>query len=200
MDTTNLDELPSDPSFGNSSENVVLETNEKMMNIPNVPSHVNSQNDIDQTQPNSSINDQKSMNEFVSGIQQASASGATSLPSRDIPKSVKFVDEQIKPNYVPESSDYIQNNDQDILGKKINQQPETNSLEKLYDDFQIPIIIGMLYFIFQLPVVKSKFLIFLPSLHKKDGNPSLLGYIVWSFFFTMTFYVLSKTINQLQYL
>ena len=200
MDTTNLDELPSDPSFGNSSENVVLETNEKMVNhsVPSLPS--TSQSESGQTQPGSNIQDQKIMNEFVSGIQQASASGATSLPSRDIPKSVKFADEKVKPNYVPETVDYIENNDQDILERKFINKNEVNTLDKLYDDLQIPIIIGMLYFIFQLPVVRNKFLIFLPSLHKKDGNPNLIGYIVWSGFFTITFYVLSKTINQLQFL
>ena len=145
------------------------------------------------------------MNEFVSGIQQASASGATSLPSRDIPQNtVHFSDEETKPNFVPrteQQSDYIQNTDteQEILARRMNKQNSRDSLEILYDEFQIPIIIGLLYFIFQLPVVKAKFLSILPSLYNTDGNPNLTGYILNSLFFGVSYYVISKSLNHLQH-
>ena len=109
------------------------------------------------------IEEQKVMNELVSGIQQASASGGLGLPSRDIPtNTVHFADEQVQANYVPqkEQEDYIQNNDteQEILARRMKNQNSRDSLEILYDEFQIPIIICLLYFIFQLPIVKSKIL------------------------------------------
>ena len=88
-DTTSLADLPSEPSLGSgigssgSEQNVVMQTSEKptiynpkMESAPTAPQGSMSSNSIDE---------QKAMNEVVSGIQQASASGATGLPSRDIP-------------------------------------------------------------------------------------------------------------------
>ena len=204
-DTTNLDDLPSEPNSGFSQHNVVLQTTEKNTNYnPNVEN--GPQGGQQQMQPNTQIDEQKIMNELVTGIQQASASGATALPSRDMPtNTVHFADEEIKPNFVPapeqkEHIDYIQNSDteQEIMARRIHNQKSRDCLEILYDEFQIPIIIGILYFIFQLPVVKSKFLTILPSLYNLDGNPNLTGYILNSLFFGVSYYVISKSLQQLQ--
>ena len=195
-DTTNLADLPSDPMAGGPSEaNVIVQTTEK----PNFTSSA-------EVQPHPQMNkidEQKMMNEFVTGIQQASASGATNLPSRDIPQNtVHFADQQTQPNFVPEKeqSDYIQNNDseQEILTRRMKNQNSRDSLEILYDEFQIPIIIGLLFFIFQLPVVKSKFLLILPSLYNTDGNTNLTGYILTSLFFGVCYYIISKSLVHLQ--
>ena len=207
-DTTNLNDLPTDPVAGGGggsgpAQNVVLQTTETSASYN--PS-IQQQDDLASGNQQSGIDDQKAMNEFVTGIQQASASGATTLPSRDIPQStVHFSDEQIKPNFVPqpeqiEQQDYIQNSDteHEILARRMNSGNSRDSLEILYDEFQIPIIIGLLYFIFQLPVVKSKFLTLLPSLFNKDGNPNLTGYIINSLFFGIIYYVISKSLTQLQ--
>ena len=195
-DTTNLADLPSDPHAGGGSENVVLQTSERTAQYtPTV--------EASNQPPASGIDEQKVMNEFVSGIQQASASGATSLPSRDIPQNtVHFADEEVKPNFVPqnEQQDYIQNTDteQEILARRMKNKNSRDSLEILYDEFQIPIIIGLLYFIFQLPVVRSKLTILIPSLFNKDGNPNLSGYIFNSIFFSLLYYVISKSMSHLQ--
>ena len=208
-DTTNLADLPSDPSLG-GGQNVVLQTTDKPTTYdPNVGiSSANAASASGSTNSNSNndsseIQEQKMMNELISGIQQASANGGTGLPSRDIPtNTVHFADDQVKPNYVPqqEQSDYIHNTDteQDILSRRMKNQNSRDSLEILYDEFQIPIIIGLLYFIFQLPIVKSKVLAILPSLFNKDGNPNLTGYIINSVFFGLAYYVISKTLVHLQ--
>jgi hypothetical protein len=214
-DTTSLNDLPTDPVAGGGggselAQNVVLQTTETGTSYnPSIQPAIASGQENQQAvsfaqQPG--IDEQKAMNEFVTGIQQASASGATTLPSRDIPQStVHFSDEQIKPNYVPqpdqvEQQDYIENSDteQEILTRRMNSGNSRDSLEILYDEFQIPIIIGLLYFIFQLPVVKSKFLTILPSLFNKDGNPNLTGYIINSLFFGIIYYVISKSMTHLQ--
>ena len=215
-DTTSLADLPSDPAIGSGSQNVVLQTTDKQSTYdpndgisaagagagaPGAPGA-----GVGVPGPNidsSEIHEQKMMNELVSGIQQASANGGTSLPSRDIPtNTVHFADDQVKPNYVPqqEQSDYIHNTDteQDILARRVKNQNSRDSLEILYDEFQIPIIIGLLYFIFQLPIVKSKVLAILPSLFNKDGNPNLTGYIINSVFFGLAYYVISKSLAHLQ--
>jgi hypothetical protein len=196
-DTTSLADLPSDPSSGGGSQNVVLQTSEKSsIYNPNV-------GDVTSKNEPSAINEQKLMNEMITGIQQASASGATSLPSRDIPtNTVHFSDEQVKPNYVPqqEQQDYIETTDteHEILARRMKNQNSRDSLEILYDEFQIPIIIALLYFIFQLPVVRSKILSLLPSLFNNDGNPNLTGYIVNSMFFGVSYYIISRVLNSLQ--
>lgn len=197
-DTTNLADLPSDPSSGGGSQNVVIQTNEKSsVYNPNIGG-LSSNNET------TSIDEQKIMNEMVSGIQQASASGATGLPSRDIPtNTVHFSDEQVKPNYVPqrEHHDYIENTDteQEILARRMKSHNSRDSLEILYDEFQIPIIIALLYFIFQLPVVRSKILTILPSLFNNDGNPNLTGYIINSMIFGISYYIIHRVLNSLQY-
>ena len=204
-DTTSLADLPSDPAAGGGSQNVVLQTTDKPTTydpnagIPTASASASANMNLD----SSEIQEQKMMNELVSGIQHASANGGTSLPSRDIPtNTVHFADDQVKPNYVPqqEQSDYIHNTDteQDILARRVKNQNSRDSLEILYDEFQIPIIIGLLYFIFQLPIVKSKVLAILPSLFNKDGNPNLTGYIINSLFFGIAYYIISKTLVHLQ--
>ena len=213
-DTTSLADLPSDPSIGSGSgsgtgtgtsggeQNMVMKTTEK-------PTIYNPQVETAPLQQgamsSSSIDEQKTMNEVVSGIQQASANGATGLPSRDIPtNTVHFSDEQIQPNYVPqkEQNDYIQDTDteHEILARRMKSQNSRDSMEILYDEFQIPILIGILYFIFQLPVVRSKMLVLIPSLFNNDGNPNLTGYLLNSLFFGVLYYIISKLMAHLQHL
>jgi hypothetical protein len=200
-DTTNLADLPTDPSAG-GSQNIVLQTTDKPTTYdPNAGVNTTHTNNVN-NEP-SEIREQKIMNELITGIQQANANGGTGLPSRDIPtNTVHFADDQVKPNYVPEKeqSDYIHNTDteQDILARRVKNHNSRDSLEILYDEFQIPIIIGLLYFIFQLPVVKSKVLAILPSLFNKDGNPNLTGYVINSIFFGIAYYIISKTLVHLQ--
>lgn len=205
-DTTNLADLPIEPASGGSQNIVLQKTEGHGQYNPSIENKQNMGTTTSNQSAHPDLDEQKIMNEFVTGIQQASASGATSLPSRNIPTSTAhYADEQLKPNYVPqpvqpEQQDYIQNSDteQDILARRINSNNSRDSLEILYDEFQIPIIIGLLYFIFQLPVVKSKLLTLLPSLFNKDGNPNLTGYILNSLFFGILYYVISKSLNQLQ--
>jgi|TARA_B110000967_G_C18894341_1_gene569517 hypothetical protein len=214
-DTTSLADLPSDPSLGSGSgsgsgsgtgtsggeQNVVIQTTEKStIYNPQMESAP-----VQEAMNSNSIDEQKTMNEVVSGIQQASASGATGLPSRDIPtNTVHFSDEQVQPNYVPqkEQTDYIQDTDteHEILARRMKSQNSRDSLEILYDEFQIPILIGILYFIFQLPVVRSKMLVLIPSLFNNDGNPNLTGYVLNSLFFGILYYVISKLMAHLQHI
>ena len=190
--TTNINDLPSDPSVGEN--NVVLKTSEKKVSFEN-------KSDLENV--NSSIDNQKMMNEVVTGIQQASLSGSTSLPSRDIPMNTGFIasDDQIKPNYIPQEEkkeDYIKNfeTEKDYINNNFVYNNRKDSLEFLYEELQIPIIIGLLFFIMQLPVVKNNFMKVLPSLFLKDGNPSFVGYVVNSIFFAMIFYIFYKFLNN----
>ena len=56
--------------------------------------------------------DQSTISQIVNGLQQASNSGATQLPSRDISMSTTNItnDLQVQPNYIPSTNkdDYIE--------------------------------------------------------------------------------------------
>ena len=139
---------------------------------------------------------QKNMNQFVTGIQQASAAGMTALPSRDIPQSQEHLiqDQQIKPNFIPQQlgemqgQDYIANSktSEDIIRENMRRQTKTDSLDSIYNELQIPILLGVLYFLFSLPIVRKNMFKYIPMIFNKDGNLNLGGYISNSVLFGLT--------------
>jgi hypothetical protein len=149
---------------------------------------------------------QGNLNQFVTGIQQASAAGLTALPSRDIPQNQQHIsqDFQIQPNYIPQpppgGSDYIreQQTTDEIIRAQAHKQSNQDSLDGLYNELQTPLLIGVLYFLFQLPIVQKQILKLLPSLFNKDGNPNLSGYIVTSAAFAGAYFVLVKGMRLLE--
>ena len=156
-------------------------------------------NKFQQQRDNDPAINQQNLNQFVTGIQQASAAGMTSLPARDIPQSQEALtrDQQMKPNYIPApefTTDYIreQQNNEEIIKEYARRQQKTDSLDNMYNELQIPILLAVLYFIFQLPVVRKNVFKFLPSLFSKDGNPNLSGYIINSLIFAALYFGLTK--------
>jgi len=69
--------------------------------------------------------------------------------------------------------------------------------DKFYAESQLPIIIALLFFLFQLPMVKQYNKKLLPFLFKTDGNPNLYGYIANSVLFASMIYVLLKLVAYL---
>jgi len=98
---------------------------------------------------------QNVMNELVNGLQRASASGLTNLPSRDIPINTAGMmnDAQVKPNYVPnnyrkEDDDYIgQHEDEEETNEARynNHVASVDSMENIYKLIQVPLLV--VYFI-----------------------------------------------------
>jgi hypothetical protein len=214
-DATDINSLPTNPIAGSSETlpNIVMHKNEimdnklgqltqareqELKNIENVPTNLNSQ----QGMP--SALDQNIINKLISGIQQASASGLTSLPSSHIPLDTNTFtrDVQIKPNYIPNNNnelDYIQNitTKDDILRTHMRAQNKSDTLDVMYDELQIPILIAIIYFAFQLPIVRKNLFSYFPSLFNKDGNPKLSGYVFNSVMFALIFYIIKKSLNFL---
>ena len=148
---------------------------------------------------------QRQLNQFVTGLQQASAAGMTALPSRDIPQNQEQLarDLQMRPNYVPSpaddpngTGDYIAYDDGPSVGDVLQRQQErdrhANHLDSVYDELQVPLFIAVLFFLFQLPVVRKQLLKYLPSLFNAEGNPTITGYMVNSGLFALTYYVLRR--------
>jgi hypothetical protein len=154
-----------------------------------------------QGQGQSAMN-QQNINTFVSGLQQASAAGLTTLPSRDIPQTQTHLtqDQHMQPNYVPQeqhNTDYITDHqtNEDIIRRHTQKEQQANSLDSFYNNLQAPILIAILYFLFQLPVIRKNIFKFAPALFSKDGNPNLIGYVINSAIFAGLYFSTTKGIS-----
>jgi hypothetical protein len=191
MNTSSIENLPTDPSISQTTTaissisnqgtpNVVLETTEKSQ-IPN-DNVINSQ--------------------FEKELQMAVNQGNTSLPSRDIPSDTTPIinDEQIQPNYIPGSSvdhDYVQNyeNSNDFLNYKEKEVNRSDNVDFVYEQLKLPILLSFLFFIFQLPFIKNMLLTHSPMLFNTDGNYNLYGYGLSSILFGLIFYLISNLLD-----
>jgi hypothetical protein len=211
-DTTSIDDLPtaSGQNANTQNQNVVIQKAEPgvMSYSPNVPDLAPPPSQQGPPMnPNQQPN-QKLMNELVSGVQRASMTGMTALPSRDIPRDTTLMmqDAQVQPTYVPQPQrhvDYIQDHETSSTLERVMQQNTRGSnrvdtLETFYEEIQSPLMLAILYFAFQLPAVKRYMFRYLPSaLFNADGNANLTGLIVTSAMFGLSFYTLQKSMNQL---
>jgi hypothetical protein len=194
--TTSIDSLPISPQTQN---NIQLEMKENVR-VDNPSQHLQKSREEDP-----SVN-QRNLNQFVTGLQQASASGMTTLPSRDIPQSQEHLtqDAQMQPNFIPNNAgmgDYILNHQtsEDIIRENARRQTKTDSLDELYNEMQIPILIAVLYFLFQLPVVRKNIFKYIPTLFHKDGNYNLSGYILNSLMFAGLYFLMTKGIKHFSF-
>ena len=192
-DTTNIMDLPTDPvGGGNVSNNIALSITEREQNAG---SHIGSSNtgvSLDQT----------TINQIVNGLQQASATGATLLPSRNIPQMTTPItqDPNIQPNYIPPppvyTKDYIQDSEyetnEEILKKYSKKEARENSLDEMYGEIQNPLLLAVLYFLFQLPFFRKFLFQYFPALFNKDGNFNLSGFVFSSILFGLFYYLLEK--------
>lgn len=189
-DTTSILDLPTDPVSGGSvAGNIAFKANEM------------------QTQPQQHDNsthvslDSSTISQIVNGLQQATLTGATQLPSRDIPMntSAMTTDPQVVPNYVPHppqhNADYINNHQRhsDIVNDYNKHKQRGNSLDDMYNEIQTPLLLAILYFLFQLPFFKKLLYTYLPFLFSTDGNYNLNGFLFISIGFGMIFHFIMKT-------
>jgi hypothetical protein len=187
-DSTSILDLPTDPVGGGSVGGNIALTAQENMTQPN-------------QQPHTGMSlDQTTINQIVNSLQQATLSGATQLPSRDIPMNTNNIaaDPQVMPNYVPPPppvQDYIRNHEKtsDMInnynrGKQIN-----NSLDDMYNEIQTPLLLAVLYFLFQLPFFKRFLYTYIPFLFSNDGNYNINGFLFISILFGMLFHLLMKT-------
>jgi hypothetical protein len=155
----------------------------------------------DQKQTNNSgmTLDQNTINQIVNGLQQASVTGATQLSSRDIPMTTTNLsnDPQIIPNYIPQlqnNNDYIKNDEDanDIILHYNKTNNINNSLDDMYNEIQTPLLLAVLYFLFQLPFFRNFLFKYLPFLFSNDGNYNLNGFLFVSVLFGLLFHFLMK--------
>jgi hypothetical protein len=180
--TTNINELP----MGGDIKMMVTETAQQQQQPPN-------QMTLDQT----------TINQIVSGLQSASVAGITQLPSRDIPRSSEHItqDPSVQPNYMPTptKTDYIK---ESITTEEMIQQhnytaEKERESEKLYDELQTPVLLAVLYFLFQLPIVRKILFQYLPILFSSDGNININGLGFMSIGFGLSYYFINKAMSAI---
>jgi hypothetical protein len=189
-DTTSIMDLPMDPTGGGTQNNISISSSEP------APSNNNNNNNISL--------DQTTISQIVNGLQQASISGATQLRSRDISMTTDghTQDPYVQPNYVPpvqQPRDYIKDSDEtneEILNSYNQQMRNSNNLEDMYSEIQLPILMTTLYFLFQLPFFRRNLFSLLPFLFSTDGNYNINGYLFTSGLFGLIFYMLNKVITH----
>ena len=187
--STSILDLPTDPvGGGNITNNISLTASENQESIQN-------------SQSNGSFSlDQNTISQIVNGLQQASLSGTTQLSSRDIPMITTnhSNDPQIQPNYVPSppisTRDYIKENEDknDLIYNYNKNMQNQNSMDNIYSEIQIPLLVIILYFLFQLPFFKKNLFHYLPVLFSNDGNFNINGLFFTSILFGMLFYFINK--------
>ena len=203
LNTTSINDLPTDPAGGGSiGGNISLVANESNYKIPQTPQY-NTQiqpQPQGQTQQTGGMSlDQSTISQIVNGLQQASIAGATSLPSRDIPQNTQSIvsDPAIQANYIPppqpEKTDYIKDDSNIYTYKEEN---INNSLDAVYDEIQAPLLLGVLYFFFQLPIMRKIIFQYLPFLCNNDGNYNFNGLVFTSALYGFIYYFLTKSMSH----
>lgn len=190
-DTTSFNDLPVDPAGGGN--NIALSAQEPANSIPNNNNNSNPSFTLDQT----------TISQIINGLAQASTTGVTQLPSRDISQqtAAHVQDPYIQPNYVPQpmqKSDYINDyeTNEDIINNYKKSNQGYNRLDDIYNEIQVPILVAIIYFLFQLPVFRKTLFHYLPFLFSTDGNYNLKGFLFTSSIFGLLYYLLNKNIFQ----
>ena len=189
--TTSIGDLPP-ISAGGGGGNIVMDTKEVVQPPPSVPGQTNQMPTPAQ---------QQEVNKLVAGIQQASATGATQLPSRDIPMETTHIvqDQQVQPNFVPPPPvpQYIPDERPErLLEMNKARNVQSNSVDLLYDELHIPLMLAILYFIFQLPITHKYLKSALPFIYKSDSNFSFVGYVTISILYAVAFYTINIVMKK----
>jgi hypothetical protein len=196
-------------SIASLSNNVTLKTSE--IPVQNNDGNVNKKVINGETmQPNTPATNagptqlsEDTINQIVTGIQQASMNGMTKLKSRDIPMDTTSVtqDEQVQPNFVPkpENVDYIKEHDnyQSLIEKNIEKNKRVSKINQLYDDLQYPMTGMLLFFLFQMPYLTKMMQKRLPYLFHKEGILNLSGHTFKAMLFGFSFYLVNKASQYL---
>jgi hypothetical protein len=188
QETTNIDELPSSNVNSAPVQNVFNENNTENVKMPNYGEQLNSEKEVAPALQN--IDYTSKLN---SSLKEIGNGNALQLPSRDIPQNTASInnDVNVQPNYIPpNNNDYIANHvtPNEIIQQNREKEVLNDKTEEFYETIQMPLLVGLLFFIFQLPFIRKNLFIYLPSLFNKDGNPNLSGYLFNSAIFALLYF------------
>jgi hypothetical protein len=87
-----------------------------------------------------------------------------------------------------------------MVGKMIDEYNKNtrqqSSLDDMYNEIQTPLLLAVLYFLFQLPFFRKFLFSYFPVLFSNDGNFNINGFLFSSILFGLLFYTLNKVTNH----
>jgi hypothetical protein len=210
--STELSQLPTNPSV--PSKNTVIETPSYSTGDldkkppPGVGVMPSDSNNVD-------------LSKMMEQVQQASQQGMTKLsavPSTaNANPALYSVDQAAQANHVPQQQpqpqapaqpqpqpgqppaaaqggDYIGNyvSPQQVAAAGTKAQQNESIVDNLFEEFKFPLIICVLYYIFQMPVLRVNLLKLFPDFLKADGNLNTYGVALHSLFFGVFYYLFVK--------
>lgn len=207
---TSIASLPNELSINTQDDNIKMEIKEKNETQNQIVQQFHSQREKERDQDlrensqhaSNQVSNQ-SVADLISGLKSASKTGSTMLQSRDIPMSLNQItqDSEAKPNYVPtakhDKSNYIQ--DEETMETLIRHKKlqHKNKMDNFYDEIQTPLLIMIMFFIFQLPVFKKSMITNFPAFFKRSGNYNLKGLVFVTILFGGFYYSIIKSIKYL---
>ena len=140
--------------------------------------------------------------QLVSSIKGVSNPDALKIPSEHMAPdpSANVQDPSILPTYIPPSDlidpNYIQAHNtqaalQNIADVSKSEESFQNSLDATYEKFQVPLILGLLFFLFQLPTFKKTNQEYFPLLFSDEGQYNIKGYAFTSILFSVAYYMIN---------
>lgn len=130
------------------------------------------------------------------------------LPSRDIPQDTGSYnhDPEITPNYIPPAktqTEFVQEYEDAharTIQEKKRQKRAIQTLDDVFLEIRIPMIVALLYMVFQSPVFQTvifKKLSFM-GVYGPDGNINMMGMFVKSIIFGAAYYGLDKIVEYVR--
>lgn len=196
--STSISELPNELNIENNKDNISMVVQEKNKIVPSM----NIREDVS-VDPLPNTLEKESMKNLLNGLKRASESGSTSLQSRDIPMDTHHITEDYsaRPNFVPspsvDKSNYIQ--DEETMDTLIRQKRHLrkNQMDNFYDEIQTPLLIMVMFFLFQLPIFNKSMVTNFPAFFKRNGRYNLKGLVFTTLLFGGLYYSIIKSIKYL---
>ena len=214
---TSIESLPNELTIenNNDNENITMNVQEKNRIVQplrkNNNAVINTNNygrddiPVQSTNGNVASNElsKDSLTNLIRGLQDASKTGSTSLQTRDIPIMMEQIthDSNDRPNFVPSASadkvNYIQ--DEETMETLIRQKKQQmkNKMDNFYDEIQTPLLIMVMFFVFQLPIFKKSMINNFPAFFKQSGSYNLKGLVFTTMLFGGSYYGIIKSIKYL---
>lgn len=161
-----------------------------------------------QQSSSSSTLDDKTVHMLINGLQQASKTNVTSFPIRDVPPSTvqMTTDPFQQPNYIPSAPEskqsYINSENErayieSSYGTSSIKQPtiqheEDDQLSWAFSEFGAPLVIVVLYVLFQSPIVKQAVMQAIPLLSNTDMNFNIYGTVCMGSLIACAYYLIIK--------
>ena len=205
--TQQMNQMPSSIPQNQQQMPAVVPQNQQQIQHPQQQQIQNQQQQFRPGTPmpqlNQPSNNDATMVQHLNSIQQDNLmqNGSMDLPSRDIPITTNHItqDMNIQPNFIPSGqNNYINNQvSQDMINEYNKQQNNIGSnTDYIYEQLKIPLIITILFYLFNQKFINNFLLSNFPILFTSDQNIKKSGIFLKSILFGLAYFSLDKLIQH----